>query len=147
MPRRPHPSDDETYFERLVKEPCLLAEDVVMISVRDPEPWRRFASTAEHSLWKADWSIPFLVVRTHDETVDDQTLRFVLLAMRHEDEDFPGAIFGEFACSPAIYDEFVKEFGLERPVPREAKGTPADAPTPDEMDERGWRELLEGGEC
>lgn len=146
MPRRPRPSDDGTYFERLVREPCLLAEDVIMISVREREPWRRFASTAEHSLWKADWSLPFLVVRTHDETVDDETLRFVLLAMRHEDEDHAGAIFGELACSPAIYDELVKEYGLERPVPREARGAHDDVPTPDEMDEQSWRELLGGGE-
>lgn len=136
-------SDDPTaYYTALVREPCLLAEDVVEIAMAEPETWSRFASTAEHSLGKADWALPFLVVRTHTERVDETELLFVLLAMRHEDEDQRGALFGEFACSPPLYARLVKRVGLERPVPRTADGFADGVPSPYALDEESWADLL-----
>ena len=138
------PSDDPTaYYAGLVREPCLLAEDVVAIALAEPETWSRFASTLEHSMGKAEWNLPFIVVRTHTEVVDGTELLFALLAMRHEDEDQMGAIFGEFACSPALYARHVKRYGLERPVPRRADGFDAGVATPYELDEMRLYLLLD----
>jgi hypothetical protein len=92
---------------------------------------------------RADWYLPFLVVRTHTEEVDGSELVFVLLAMRPEDEDQEGVLFGELACSPGLYARHVKRFGLERPVPREARFTFADQMAPSELDRIGWKELLD----
>ena len=135
------PIDD---FRDLVREPCLLAEDLLEVSRREPDAWRRFASTAMHSMGKADWDLPFLVVRTHAEAVDGEELVFALVAMRPEDEDAGGALFGELACSPALYDELVKDYALERPVPREAADPLRGMPSPGEMDALAWSALLDG---
>lgn len=134
------PIDD---FRDLVREPCLLAEDLLEVSRREPDAWRRFASTAMHSMGKADWDLPFLVVRTHAEEVDGAELLFALVAMRPEDEDTGGALFGELACSPALYDALVKDFALERPVPREAADPLRGMPSPGEMDALAWSALLD----
>ena len=58
---------DDASYRDLVLEPCLLAEDMIAVSQREPEAWRRFASTAEHSMGKADWGLPLLVIRSHLE--------------------------------------------------------------------------------
>ena len=50
-----------------------------------------------YGMGKADWDLPFLVVRTHAEEVDGEELRFALVAMRPDDEDAGGALFGELA--------------------------------------------------
>jgi hypothetical protein len=142
----PESESDAPDLAALVPEPCLLAEDILAIGLAEREHWQRHASTAEHSLGKADWSLPFLVVRTHLETIDGVELLFVLLAMRHEDEDQTGAIFGEFACTPALYEQHVKTFGLERPVPREAEGPVDGMPTPAELNDHAWTALLTGGD-
>jgi hypothetical protein len=131
------------HFRDLVREPCLLATDLLAIGHAEPDTWRRFASTAEYSMCRADWYLPFLVVRTHTEEVDGSELVFVLLAMRPEDEDQEGVLFGELACSPGLYARHVKRFGLERPVPREARFTFADQMAPSELDRIGWKELLD----
>ena len=137
------PDDTTAYYAALVREPCLLAEDLIGIALAEPDAWQRFASTAEHSMGKADWALPFLVVRTHVEQVEDDELVFVLVAMRPEGEDGQGALFGEFACSPTLYAKTVKRFGLERPVPRTADGFEDGTLPPDEHDERAWAELLD----
>mgnify|MGYP003353846076 CR=1 FL=1 len=77
------PDDTTAYYAALVREPCLLAEDLVAIALEEPDVWARFASTAEHSMAKADWSLPFLVIRTHTEVVDEAELLFVLRSEEH----------------------------------------------------------------
>ena len=137
-------ADAAAAFAALVREPCLIYDDLVEIAIAEPETWKRFASTAEHSLWKADWSAPFFVVRTHREDVDGQELVFVLVAMKHEDEDEGGAIFGEFACSAALYDQRVKEYAVPNAIPRRAHGFEQGAMTPSERDDMHIEALLEG---
>jgi len=138
----PDPDDLPAHLAGLAHEPCLLAEDVLMISHREPELWRRHAVTADHSMGKADWDLPFVVVRTHTETIDGVEVLFALLAMRAEDEEPGGALFGELACSPALFSELVKDVALPRPVPREAEPPLEGLPTPLELDESMWALLL-----
>lgn len=136
---RPEPIADA---RRLTQVPCLLGDDLVEIAKAEPKIWRRHASTAEHSMFKADWSIPFLVIRTRKEKVKGRALLFVLVAMRPEDEEQRGALFGEFACTPKRFKRAVKRFGMERGLPRRADGF-AFAPAPSEMDAMAWSALLD----
>lgn len=137
---RPEERDD---FAHLVQERCLLANDVITIAKAEPKHWRRHGATLEYSMAKADWSQPFVVVRTRVEKVKGRKLVFALLAMPHEDEDDHSVLFGEFACTRKRFKRTVKRFGFERPFPRRADGF-AMVPSPAELDEMLLACLLAG---
>lgn len=99
----------------------------------------------------ADDHEPVMVSRTHREVHDGQELVFALLVFRRDtgiDQYcempwmLPSVLFGEIACSVALYEELVREVGVTRPLPQEARLPSEYAPTPEEEDDAKWAELL-----
>ena len=89
---------------------------------------------------------PIMVSRTHRETHDGQELVFVLLVFRPQGwmPMMPSVLFGEIALSPGLYDELVREIGMYRPLPQEAKVPDQYEQTPDEAEDEHWAALLNG---
>jgi hypothetical protein len=127
------------------KEWCLLAEDLISVRIAETDTWVAHAVTAEYALGHARWSTPALVLREREETVDEESLTFLLLAFRSESDEGPRALFGECAMSTALYRTLRKPYGVREPLPREANPPFPDEELPTEFDKRCWAELLDDG--
>lgn len=129
--------------------PCLLTEDIKAISYREPDNYRDWCITADFSLDFAEEGVPAMVSRTHCEVHDGQELLFALLVFKRATDAendtpwcLPSVLFGEIACTPALYEELVREIGVTRPLPQQAHLPSKYAPTPEEADDAKWAALL-----
>jgi hypothetical protein len=95
-------------------------------------------------LQHCDRDEPILVSRTHRETHDGQELVFALLVFRprHWEPMAPNVLFGEIALSPELYEKLVRDIGVSRPLPQEAKVPDEYCLSPAEIDDDNWASLL-----
>ncbi len=116
---------------------CFLKEDIRQIAFREPDNYKAWCITADHSLMKADETDAIFISRTHTETHNDQELIFCLLVFNSGEGVYnqPGVLFGELAMSPKLYEELVREIGRNRPLPQEARVPDKYARTPDEVED------------
>ena len=130
----------------LLQEPGFLAEDLRQIAFREPDHYKHWCITADYMLRHSDSEQAIMVSRTHRETHDGQELVFALLVFRPKEwlPMMPNVLFGEIALSPGLYDELVREIGMYRPLPQEAKVPDPYEQTPDEAEDEHWAALLNG---
>ncbi len=119
---------------------CFLKEDIRQIAFREPDNYKAWCITADHSLMKADDTNAILISRTHTETHNDQDLIFCLLVFHPGDGVYnqPGVLFGELAMSTSLFAELVREIGRNRPLPQEARVPDEYDRTPDEVEDEQW---------
>ena len=129
-----------------VQVPGFIREDLDAMAFRAPEHYRAHCITAQHSLGKADEEEPILVSRTHTEVVDGEELTFCLLVFRPSDGFgfHPGVLFGEIGIPTALYEELVRDIGVRRPLPQEARVPDQYDIPPADVDDELWAELLNG---
>ncbi len=131
-------------MQALVVEPVDVGEgrplDIVDIAPRSFGNVKPFWSHRTHRNW------PHLISRTHTEIHNEQELVFCLLVFNPGDGVYnqPGVLFGELAMSSKLYEELVREIGLDRPLPQEARVPDEYARTPDELEDQQWASLLTG---
>ncbi len=125
---------------------CFLKEDIRQIAFREPDNYKAWCITADHSLMKADDTDAILISRTHTEIHNEQELLFCLLVFNPGDGVYnqPGVLFGELAMSPSLYEELVRDVGVQRPLPQEARIPDEYDRTPEELEDLQWASLLTG---
>ncbi len=125
---------------------CFLKEDIRQIAFREPDNYKAWCITADHSLMKADDTDAILISRTHTEVHGEQELVFCLLVFNPGEGVYnqPGVLFGELAMSPRLFEELVREVGRNRPLPQEARVPDEYDRTPDEVEDEQWASLLTG---
>ncbi len=130
----------------LAQVQCFLKEDIRQIAFREPNNYKAWCITADHSLMKADDTDAILISRTHTEVHGEQELVFCLLVFHPGDGVYnqPGVLFGELAMSPSLFAELVREVGRNRPLPQEARVPDEYDRTPDEVEDEQWASLLTG---
>ncbi len=120
--------------------------DIRQIAFREPDNYKAWCITADHSLMKADDTDAILISRTHTEVHDEQELVFCLLVFLPGDGVYnqPGVLFGELAMSPSLFEVLVREVGRNRPLPQQAHVPDEYDRTPDEVEDEQWASLLTG---
>ncbi|MGI9116009.1 MAG: hypothetical protein ACR2JV_00020 [Gaiellales bacterium] len=90
-----------------------------------------------------------MVSRTHREVHDGQELIFALLVFRRSEQVecemswmLPSVLFGEIACSVALFEKLVRQIGVPRPLPQEARLPSKYELTPQEQEDAKWADLL-----